>query len=138
MARDSKIQKQLTSIDNRLAVCTEYTRLWQEYFKFYADGFDEKQAISEQQEQQFFQMMNILALNHYRFCEMAGQFFKDGENILKVMASTYSLTGVKQMSEAQFAALLIDWHSLFITMNKAIGKLKLQLPPPGKEAKKAA
>lgn len=125
-----KLLKQMTSIENRLAVVSEYTRLWQEYFKFFSDGIDEKDHITEQQEKQFFQLMNILGVNHFRFSEMAGEYFKDGEMILDVIGRTPSLDAIKHMSDAQFSPLLIDWHTLFISMNKTIGKLKPQLPPP--------
>jgi hypothetical protein len=124
----------MSTVENRLAVCTEYTKLWKDYFAFYADGFDEKQVIGDQDEMRFFQLMNILAMNHYRFSEMAAEHFKDSAGILQVLADTVSLNAIRQMSEAQFSKLLIDWHTLFIAMNKAIGKLKTQLPAP-KEGK---
>lgn len=122
-------QKQLTSIENRIATCREYTRLWQEYFRFFADGFPEERKISEEEERQFFMMMNVLAQNHYRFVELSTPFFKDADSLLKVLTDTPSLNVLKVMSDAQFSKLLIDWHSLFISMNKAIGKLNQQLPP---------
>ena len=134
MPPDRKAIKQLSTVENRLAVCTEYTKLWRDYFGYFADGFDEKQVISDQDEQRFFQLMNILAMNHYRFAEMAAEHLKESDGILKVLSDTVSLSAIKQMSEAQFSKLLIDWHTLFIAMNKAIGKLKTQLPVP-KEGK---
>lgn len=131
-------QKQLTSIENRLATCREYKNLWQEYFKFFADGFEDKK-IYERDEQAFFQIMNVLAVNHFRFVELAGDNFKDGENIIKVLTDTVSLSSLKQMSDAQFSKLLIDWHTIFIAMNKAIGKLMMQLPlPPAGKGKQGA
>ena len=141
MASAKQVQKQLTSLDNRIAICREYTRLWQEYFKFFSDGFEDKR-IYEKDEQAFFQIINVLALNHFRFSEMAGALFKDSDAILKVLTDTPSLQFIKQMSEAQFSKLLIDWHTLFISMNKTLGKLNMQLPPPtepkGKGKGKAA
>ncbi len=143
MASSRKVQKQLTTIENRLGICREYTRLWQEYFKFFADGFEDKK-LYEKDEQAFFQLINVLALNHYRFVEMAGQYLKSGDDILKVLTETVSLNGIKGMSEAQFSKLLVDWHTIYILMNKAIGKLMTQLPveePQGggkQKARKAA
>lgn len=131
MASPKKIQKQITSVENRLSICREYTRLWQEYFKFFADGFEDKQ-IYEKDEQAFFQLIHVLAVNHYRFVEMAGDYFKDKEAVLTVLTETVSLQSLKAMSEAQFSKLLIDWHTLYIAMNKAIGKL-LTLQPPEEE-----
>jgi hypothetical protein len=121
--------KQFTAVENRLAVCSQYTKLWQDYFKFFADGFEDKK-ITDQDEQAFFQLMNLIAANHFRYVELAGEFFKDGEGILKVLTDTVSLQYVKQMSDAQFSKLLIDWHTLFIMMNKTIGKLNAIQPPP--------
>lgn len=129
------VTKQINSIENRLSTCREYMRLWQEYFKFFADGFEDK-TIYEKDEQAFFQIVNVLALNHFRFEELAGEFFKDGEATLKLLTETTSLEQIKEMSDAQFGKLLVDWHTLFISMNKAIGKLMLKLPAP-KEDKKA-
>lgn len=121
--------KQLTTLDNRLAVAGEYKNLWQEYFRFFADGFDDRK-ITEQDEQGFFHVMNLLATNHFRFVEMAGEYFKDGNSILDILNDTVSLSTLKQMSEAQFGKLCIDWHTVFINMNKAIGKLTLLRPQP--------
>jgi len=123
--------KQLTALENRIAVVNEYKNLWQEYFRFFADGFDDRK-ITEKDEQGFFHITNALATNHYRFTEMAGEFFKDGGMILDIMTDAVSLSTLKQMSEAQFSKLCIDWHTVFINMNKAIGKLTLLKPKPKK------
>lgn len=123
--------KQMTSLDNRLAVINEYKNLWQEYFRFFADGF-EGRKITEKEEQGFFHIMNVLATNHYRFVEMAGDYFKDSNSILDILTETVSLSTMKQMSEAQFSKLCIDWHTVFINMNKAIGKLNMLKPQPRK------
>ncbi len=125
-----QIQKQLTALDKRIATCREYTRLWQEYFRYFADGFPDERQISDEEERNFFMMMNVLAQNHYRFCELSAPHFKEADGLLKVLTDTPSLNVLKLMSEAIFSKLLIDWHTLFISMNKAIGKLNSQLPPP--------
>jgi hypothetical protein len=120
-------QKQHTSIQNRLATCREYKNLWQDYFRFFADGFEGKK-ITDRDEQAFFNVMNVLATNYFRFTELAGENFRSGQGIIDVLSDTPSLTAIKQMSEAQFSKLLIDWHTIFIAMNKSIGKLMIQLP----------
>lgn len=119
--------KQLRSVDNRLTVVTEYKNLWQEYFRFFADGFEDRK-ISPQEEQGFFKIMNSLAINQYRFVEVADDLFKDGPSILTIMTDTPSLAVLKQMSEAQFSKLCVDWHTVFISMNKTIGKLNMLKP----------
>ncbi|MBX7246602.1 MAG: hypothetical protein K1X53_13985 [Candidatus Sumerlaeaceae bacterium] len=132
-------QKDFLAIDNRLAICKEYTRLWQEYFKFFSDSLVDKK-ISDRDEQAFMQIVNVLASNHFRYVEMVGDYFKGGDDILKVLTDTVSLNTLKTMSDAQFSKLQIEWHTLFIAMNKAIGKLNALVPPPvePKAGKKAA
>lgn len=112
----------LTSIGNRLTVARQYSKLWQDYFKFFADGFDDRK-IFDQDEQNFLMLMNVLAQNQFRFTEFTSPHFKDGDALVKLMCDTPSLTVMKGMSEAQFSKVLVDWHTLFISMNKAIGKL---------------
>lgn len=123
----------LTSIENRLAVCQQYTKLWHDYFRFFSEELRDKR-ITDQEEQAFFQIIYVLASNQYRFVELAGKYFKDGDGILKVLTDTVSLQAIKQMSDAQYSQLLIDWHTIFIMMNKAIGKLKADFQ--AEEAKK--
>lgn len=123
----------LTSVENRLAVCQQYTKLWHDYFRFFSEELRDKR-ITDQEEQAFFQIMYVLASNQYRFVELAGKYFKDGDGILKVLTDTVSLQAIKQMSDAQYSQLLIDWHTIFIMMNKAIGKLKADFQ--AEEAKK--
>lgn len=126
----------LTAPEMRLKVVREYTQLWQQYFRFFADSF-EGRAISDKEEHQFFQSVGYLALGQYRFTQLAGDYFRQGDEILKVLQDTPSLSAIKAMSEAQFSRLQIDWHGLFISMNKAIGKLILIQPVP-KEGKRGA
>ena len=121
--------KQLKSAENRLAVVTEYKNLWQEYFRFFADGFEDRK-ITPQEEQGFFKIMNSLATNQYRFVEIADDLFKDGPAIITIMTDTPSLAVLKQMSDAQFSKLCVDWHTVFISMNKTIGKLNMLVPQP--------
>lgn len=123
----------LTSVENCLAVCQQYTKLWHDYFRFFSEELRDKR-ITDQEEQAFFQIMYVLASNQYRFVELAGKYFKDGDGILKVLTDTVSLQAIKQMSDAQYSQLLIDWHTIFIMMNKAIGKLKADFQ--AEEAKK--
>lgn len=123
--------KQITALDNRISVLTQYKNLWQEYFRFFADGFDDRK-ITGQEEQAFFNVMNSLASNHYRLVELSKDVFKDGNQVLDILSDTVSLGTMKQMSDAQFGRLLIDWHTVFINLNKALGKLNLERPEPKK------
>jgi len=122
-------QREREAAEQKLAVLREYARLWQEYFKFFADRVEGKR-ITEAEENAFAQLMNVLALNHFRFVETAYPHFKDSDGILKVLTDTVSLSHIQQMSDAQFSKLQIDWHTIFIAMNKAIGKFIASMPPP--------
>lgn len=123
-----QVLKQITSIDNRIVVVREYARLWQQFGQFFIDGFDKDRVITPEEEQGFFQLLNIIAINHYRFTELASPYFKDGDDILNVLSVTVSLDTLRQMSEAQFSQTCTDWHRILIMMNKAIGKLLPLLP----------
>lgn len=111
----------------RIRVVREYTRLWSDLFRAF-EGVKEKK-IHENDEQSFFQIVSLLALNQYKFEMMAGEFMKEPKKILDVLSETVSLNYLKNLSEAQFSKLEVDWHSLFIAMNKCLGKLIGLLPP---------
>jgi hypothetical protein len=123
-----QVLKQIIGIENRIVVVREYARLWQQFGGFFIDGFPPERVISPEEEQGFFQLLNIIAINHYRFTELASPHFKEGDDILAVLASAVSLDTMRNMSEAQFGQLCTDWHRILIMMNKTIGKLLPLLP----------
>lgn len=114
--------------ENRIMVCREYAQLWQQFFQFFADELEDVQ-INEQMEKEFQQVMNILALNYYKFQQLSGEYMKDSETILKILSDAVSMSHLKATPEATLAKLRIDWHTTFIEMNKALGKLLALLPP---------
>ncbi|MCX7765128.1 MAG: hypothetical protein N2246_00255 [Candidatus Sumerlaeia bacterium] len=124
------------SIEYRIKVLKEYLNLWSDYFRAFGEGLRERK-IYESDEQSFFQIMSLLALNHYRFEQMAGEYVKDPDKVLDVLCETVSLNHLKTMSEAQFSKLEVDWHTIFIAINKGIGKLIGLLPPERAEKIKA-
>jgi hypothetical protein len=132
----------LLTIENRIKVCRQYTTLWADFFKFFAENLEDKK-ITDKDEAQFEKIVSILALNHFKFTELMGDRLKDPEGILEVLTETVSLAQLKATSEAQFSKLQVEWHTLFIEMNKCLGKLKSELPinkkaPPPKAVAKAA
>lgn len=133
MKSQKAAQREREAAEQRMAVLREYARLWQEYFKFFADRMEGKR-ITEAEENAFAQLMNVLALNQFRFVETAHPHFKDPDGILKVLTDTVSLSHIQQMSDAQYSKLQIDWHMIFIAMNKAIGKVMATMPPPPESA----
>ena len=112
----------------RIRVVKEYTRLWSDFFRAFSEGLQERK-IYESDEQSFLQIVSLLAANHFRFEMMAGETFNDAEKVLDVLSEAVSLSYLKTLSEAQFSKLEVDWHSLFIRMNKSLGKLISLLPP---------
>lgn len=115
-------------LENRIRVCREYAELWQAYFQFFADDMEDKQ-ITSQMEGEFGNVMNILALNHYKFSELCGDFMKDVTKVLEILAETPSLQAMKEMPDATRSKLMIEWHKTFIDMNKALGKMLSKLTP---------
>jgi hypothetical protein len=117
-----------TSIENRIAVCKEYSALWLRFFGYWQDSLEDRQ-ITEQMEAEFLQVLSVLALNHYKFEELVGDVMPEARKVLDVLCEVISLANLKSLPEAQFTKLQVDWHTLFISMNKALGKLILKLPP---------
>ena len=116
------------SAEYRARVVKDYTKLWSDFFRAFSEGLHERK-IYESDEQSFFQIVSLCSLNYYRFEEMAGDYMKDSDKVLDVLSDTVSLSHLKALSEAQFSKLEVDWHSLFIAMNKCLGKILTMLPP---------
>ncbi|MFH0795218.1 MAG: hypothetical protein V2A74_14435 [bacterium] len=110
-----------------MEVCREYSRIWGEFFQYFAEGLGDKK-IYQKDEENFQQLIKTLAMNHYKFSVMVKENFKGADEILEVLCDAVSLQNLKGMSEAQFSKLQVSWHTLFIEMNKAMGKFMLKLP----------
>lgn len=116
------------SIEERIQTCEEYSKRWQRFFVLLSEGIEHKKII-EKDEIAFQQIMHHLAANHFSFALMMGEAFPKSDEILAVLSEAVSLRHIKYMSEAQRSSLQLNWHTLFIQMNKCLGKLKLLLPP---------
>lgn len=131
--RLSKEQKQrvgqMISVENRIAVCREYIRLWSEFFQFFADDIQKRQ-ITEQEEKAFFQTLTTLARKHFLFCELMGDTYEAHDRIMNVLLESVSLANLKGLNEAMLSKLELDWHTTLIDMNVALGRL-LRLLPEG-------
>ena len=114
-------------LENRIAVVKEYTALWQKYFSFFSDT-DRERNVTPEEEQEFANLVSILSLNHYKFQELAGDYFKDAPKVVNVLTETVSLNHLKTVPDATFSKIQVEWHTLFIGMNKALGKLLAALP----------
>lgn len=133
--RISKAQKiqvnKMIKIENRIATCREYLRLWAQLFRFFNDISPETAATPEQ-EKQFFQITTALARKHFLFCELMADAFHSPDKILEVLTQLTSLERVRQMDEPTFQKLQLEWHTLFIEMNVTLGRLLRQMPQKDK------
>lgn len=119
---------------NRIQVCRDYAELWQNYFAFISEeGLAEKE-IEEEEEEDFQNILSLLAVNHYKFEQLVGPDMGDAGAVIKVIAGTPSIGVVQKIPEATYAKLLIDWHKSFIDMNKALGRMMGRLTPKEKLA----
>lgn len=119
--------KPFMSIEEKIQICKEYTQQWSDFFKMFAEGL-ENRKIFPNEEVIFDQIVTLLAFKHYEFSEMMGEFLPDPEGIMEVLCNAPSMQALKEMSDAQFSKLQVEWHSEFIAMNKCLGKLLAQLP----------
>ncbi len=116
-------------LTNRIAVVRDYAALWQQFFTFFADDNLEERVFTEQEEEEFASIVSLLSLNHYKFQELSRDYFKDPEGILDVLGESVSLAHIRELPAATLGKLQVEWHTLFIGMNKALGRLIGEIPP---------
>jgi len=128
----TKSMKEFTSPQYRLQVVKDFAVLWKNLFQFFAEKEPERK-FTAQEEQAFEDTIQNITVNLFRFHEAVVPFMKNPtESVLKVLGDTPSLAAVHSMSDATFSKTQVDWHALFIEMNKALGKLTLIQPKPRK------
>lgn len=122
--KSKKPKINFNSLDYRIEVAQEYTNLWQKFFTFFGEGF-EGRRISEAQEKEFHQVIQQLARQHYPYCEIIGDLLDNGSKnqIIDIISETVSLSHIKMISVSEFNTLMQDWHSVFISMNIALGHM---------------
>ncbi len=129
-------KKKNIELDEKIALCQEYTQRWGQFFNFFGDRF-EGRKITAKDEARFFHAMTELARKEFRFSFFMNSDFNDGEKILDILSRSVSLNNIHEMSESQMGKLQHDWHVLFIAMNKCLGRLMQRRPPEnGKKKKK--
>jgi hypothetical protein len=131
MAKETKRVKagsaKAERLEQRVAFVQEYIKLWRQFFEMFAEGF-EGRKILKRDEEEFARILNSLAHHHYRFTAMSYPEMSNTDSILKVLCEVISLSHLKGLSEAQVSKFQIDWHSIFIDMNKALGRLIAHRP----------
>jgi hypothetical protein len=79
----------LDSYESRILTCQEYSRLWQEFFQFFADDLSDK-AFTEEEERQFAEKVTALARKQFQFTQLASPHFRNGADIVRILPSTNS------------------------------------------------
>lgn len=118
----------LDSYENRIQTCREYATLWQEFFQFFAEDLTER-GFTEDEERRFAELVTVLAQKQFKFTQLSAPHFTGGEEILRILSEAVSLSYLKTLPEASFNKLQVDWHTVFLNMNKCIGKLLNEIPP---------
>jgi hypothetical protein len=119
--------KTFMTLTEKIQLCKDYATLWSDFFKTFADGLEQKK-IDPNEEKTFNQMVSLLAYKHYKLTEMMGKNLPDPDGILEVLCEAVHLQHLKELSEAQFSKLQVNWHTEFIALNKCLGKLIIDLP----------
>lgn len=124
----ARFVQEMVKLENRIAVCREFITLWTNFFRFFAEDLSEKE-ITPEEEKAFFQALTQVARKHFTFVELMGDTFERGGDIINaVLCNAVSLSYIQAMPPNTFSKLQLDWHSLFLDMNKALGRLLRMLP----------
>jgi hypothetical protein len=118
----------LVKLESRIQICREYLDLWMRFFRFFAEIHTEEKDVTPADEKAFFQCMTSLARKHFMFVELAGDTFDGDKEIVKILCVAVSLSNVKAMNENTLDKLELDWHNLFLSMNKSLGRMLRMLP----------
>ncbi|GAB4312273.1 MAG: hypothetical protein Kow0059_02680 [Candidatus Sumerlaeia bacterium] len=119
-ARQKKIN--VRDPEFRLQVVQEYLRLWAEFFQFIDDDIRDRK-IGPEDEKRFFQHVTALASRHLALMEAAGDDMKKAEDMVNILNEAVSLSYIKTMPDAHFSKLQVDWHELFLELNKCVGRI---------------
>jgi len=122
------------SLEERIALCEEFTQLWAKFFNFFGDGFEGRKVTGEA-EADFFRVMTDLARKQFRMAYFLGADLKSLDQITAILRTAVSLSNIQAMTESQFSKFQHDWHVLFIALNKCLGRLIAKRPPPKGGAK---
>lgn len=125
MASQSKID----DIQQRVRVCEDYAKLWDEFFRYFGTPDFHDRRILDQDEARFAKLVTTLAKQQFSLSYFVGDKFSDGDKIIDILMQAESLKHLQQLNDANFSKFEIDWHSVFINMHRAVGRLERELPP---------
>lgn len=128
LTKQQKIRvAQMIRIENRISVCRQYIKLWAQLFRFFAERNPERKATAEE-EKNFFQVITALARKHFLFNELMGDTFSSPDKIIELLTEMTSLQKVISLDETAISKIELEWHTLFLEMNVALGRLLRQMP----------
>ncbi len=128
LTKQQKIRvAQIIRIENRISVCRQYIKLWAQLFRFFAD-YNPERKVTADEEKRFFQVITALARKHFLFDELMSDTFSSGDKILEIIVDMSSLQKIVSMDEIAISKIELDWHTLFLEMNVALGRLLRQMP----------
>lgn len=133
-----KNKNEPSDLEKKIVVCQNYIKLWSEYFTYYSDSL-EGVVIAPETEEKFFRIMGALAARLFEFSARMEDDFNADEKITTLLTETPTLAHLAPLSEAEYSAIQIRWHEIFIELNKTRGRLVQRLPvvePDGKTTKK--
>lgn len=113
--------------EERIKVCRDFISLWSRFFRFFAEDLSQKE-ITPDEEKAFFQVMSQISRKQFLFVESMADHFDRGPVIIDVLCLAVSLANIQVMPENTRSKLELDWHSLYLDMNKALGRLLRELP----------
>lgn len=108
------------SYEEKKKIIEDFSELWNVYFGFFSKSIEEI-IINEEQEKQFFEVQTKIASSLYAFAKVTETFFSGGNDILKLLSVTASLRHLSQLTDSQFSKYQVDWHGIYLDINKAYG-----------------
>lgn len=124
-------------MENRIDVLHQYSQLWASYFKYLTEDLA-KVEITEDMEKEFESLGTVLAINHYKFTELCGEYLKKPESVMELVAAIPSLEQLRAAQEATVNKWQVEAHTTLIDMHKALGRMYSTLTPKQLEAMQAA
>ncbi len=101
-------------------VIENFTKMWEDYFSYFSSSLEEI-IINKEKEKEFFDIQSKITFNLYRFIKVTETFFSGGTDILRLMFVTPSLRHLGQLTDSQFNKYQVDWHGIYLDINKAYG-----------------
>ncbi len=123
----------IAEIKRRAAFGQEFAVLWEKFFKCFGTGDLLERKITPEEDDEFEALVMRLATNIFRLSTLLGDHFDEGDKIIDILERAESITVIQNMAEANLSKLEIDWHNVFLSLHRAIGLLRRELPPEEQE-----